>query len=144
MNLEWISVETRIPDKQDEYLIRWRTSQSRNTFVAICEFELTSNSGQWLLNDYIKQYKDVEVIAWMPVPEAYREDVAEESNCISCEVVTKAIDILKTERECVERQGTVACPNRDCANCDLLRLTEDVLNAYDIAIKVLYQHIIKS
>lgn len=48
--------------------------------------------------------------------------------------MTEVVDILKTEKECVERQGTMACPNRDCANCDLLLPTEDVLQAYTLAI----------
>lgn len=43
----------------------------------------------------------------------------------------EAVSVLKIERRCVERQ---TC-DRDCANCDLLLPTEDVLNAYSIAIK---------
>lgn len=50
---------------------------------------------------------------------------------------TEALKIMQTEKECVERQGTVACPNRDCENCDLLLPTEKVVEAYDVAIKVL-------
>ena len=49
--------------------------------------------------------------------------------------IEKAIAILETEKECVERQGTMACPNRDCVNCDLLLPTDDVIEAYEIAIK---------
>ena len=48
--------------------------------------------------------------------------------------IQEVVDILKTEKECVERQGTLACPNRDCKNCDLLLPTEDVLKAYTLAI----------
>lgn len=48
--------------------------------------------------------------------------------------IQEVVDILKTEKECVERQGTLACPNRDCENCDLLLPTEDVLKAYTLAI----------
>lgn len=49
--------------------------------------------------------------------------------------IEKVIAILKTEKECVERQGTMACPNRDCANCDLLLPTDDVIEAYEVAIR---------
>ena len=41
--------------------------------------------------------------------------------------------ILKTEKECVERQDTPKC-NRDCGNCDLLLPTEEVKQAYTLAI----------
>ena len=29
--------------------------------------------GEWLLEDYVKNYPDVKVIAWMPLPEPYKE-----------------------------------------------------------------------
>lgn len=48
--------------------------------------------------------------------------------------MTRVVDILKTEKECVERQGTLACPNRDCSICDLLLPTDEVLKAYTLAI----------
>ena len=48
--------------------------------------------------------------------------------------MTEVVHILKTEKECVERQGTIACPNRDCEKCDLLLPTADVLKAYTLAI----------
>ena len=51
--------------------------------------------------------------------------------------MTRVVEILKIEKECVERQGTLACPNRDCGNCDLLLPTDEVLTAYDTAIDVL-------
>ena len=46
----------------------------------------------------------------------------------------QVVNILRTEKECVGRQDTTACPNRDCANCDLLLPTEEVLQAYTAAI----------
>ena len=48
----------------------------------------------------------------------------------------RTIQILKTELECVNRQGTPKC-NRDCLNCDLLLPAKDVREAYETAIKVL-------
>ena len=47
----------------------------------------------------------------------------------------RVIQILKTELECVNRQGTPKC-NRDCLNCDLLLAAKDVREAYETAIKV--------
>lgn len=46
----------------------------------------------------------------------------------------RVVDILRTEKECVERQGTPKCPNRECGKCDLLLPTEEVLQAYTLAI----------
>ena len=48
--------------------------------------------------------------------------------------MTRVSEILKIEKECVERQGTMACPNRDCENCDLLLPTDEVIKAYTLAI----------
>lgn len=48
----------------------------------------------------------------------------------------QVIQILKTEKECVERQDTPKC-NHDCYDCDLLLPTEDVLEAYNTAIMLL-------
>ena len=50
-------------------------------------------------------------------------------------VYERAKEIMQIEQECVKRQGTMACPNRDCANCDLLLPTSEVLKAYEIAIE---------
>jgi len=49
--------------------------------------------------------------------------------------MTRVVEILNTEKECVERQGTLACPNRDCENCDLLLPTDEVIKAYTLAIR---------
>lgn len=49
----------------------------------------------------------------------------------------RVIDILRTERECVERAGT-ATPNkacdRACADCDLVLDDKEILEAYTLAI----------
>ena len=44
------------------------------------------------------------------------------------------IEVLKTEKACVERQPNC---DRDCANCDLVLEAEDVIRAYEIAISVI-------
>ena len=52
--------------------------------------------------------------------------------------ISRVIDILKTEKECVERAGT-GTPNksceRNCADCDLLLDDEEILQAYTFTIK---------
>ena len=49
----------------------------------------------------------------------------------------RVIDILRTERECVERAGTAtpdkAC-DRACADCDLVLDDKEILEAYTLAI----------
>ena len=54
----------------------------------------------------------------------------------------RAVGILETERECVERAGT-ATPNkacdRSCADCDLVLDDKEILEAYNMAIKALEQ-----
>lgn len=50
----------------------------------------------------------------------------------------EAAGVIKFEKACVLRQDTPRC-NRDCKKCDLLLPTEDVLTAYDMAIKALEQ-----
>ena len=47
--------------------------------------------------------------------------------------MNRVAEILKIEKECVERQDTPKC-NRDCGNCDLLLPTEEVKQAYTLAI----------
>lgn len=77
----WIPVSEREPEEYGEYLITWTTSQSKRPFIAICEGEVTGEYDheknrfklEWLLDDYIKNYPDVKVTAWMPLPEPYKE-----------------------------------------------------------------------
>lgn len=81
----WIPVSERLPEKYGEYLITWTTSHSmvngKYGFLGTAEYDLSGEydheknrfMGEWLLEDYIKNYPDVKVIAWMPLPEPYRE-----------------------------------------------------------------------
>lgn len=48
----------------------------------------------------------------------------------------EAVEIIKIERQCVERNTQNEC-DRDCANCDLLLLDEKIFAAYDMAIAAL-------
>lgn len=76
---KWIPVSERLPEEYGEYLITWTTSQSKRPFIGISEGEETLEYDhehnrfkfKWLLDDYIKVYPNVEVIAWMPLPEPY-------------------------------------------------------------------------
>ena len=46
----------------------------------------------------------------------------------------RAIEIIQTEKKCVARANIC---DRDCANCHLVLPEEDILTAYDMAIKAL-------
>ena len=76
----WIPCERELPEEYGEYQITWVTSASKRQFIGISEYEVTGEwaaennrfKGEWLLDDYIKEYPGAKVIAWMPLPEVYR------------------------------------------------------------------------
>lgn len=51
--------------------------------------------------------------------------------------IDKAIELMKVERECVVRNDRGVNCDRDCANCDLLQKTSDIIEAYDTVIDTL-------
>ena len=79
---QWIPCKERLPEEYGEYRITWTTSASKKQFVGDSEYEITSEwddehyrfKGEWLLDDYIKNYPDVKVIAWKPIEEPYKEN----------------------------------------------------------------------
>ena len=85
----WIPVSERLPKEYGEYMITWTTSYSmvggKYGLLGIAEYEISGEydhennrfKGEWLLDDYIKEYPDVKVIAWMPLPEPYKVDPQE-------------------------------------------------------------------
>lgn len=81
----WIPVSEKLPEEYGEYLITWTTSQSKRPFIGISEGEVTSEYDhehnrfkfKWLLEDYVKNYPDVKVIAWMPLPEPFEPQESE-------------------------------------------------------------------
>ena len=85
---QWIPCSERLPEEYGEYYITWMTSSSKRPFVAICEGEVTGEYDhkhnrfkfEWLLEDYIKACPNVEVIAWMPLPEPYKGEIKNEIN----------------------------------------------------------------
>lgn len=87
---KWIPVSERLPEKYGEYMITWTTSYSmvgghHGLFLGIAEYEILGEydhennrfKGEWLLEDYVKTYPDVKVIAWMPLPEPYKVEPQE-------------------------------------------------------------------
>ena len=77
----WIPCSEREPEKYGEYRITWTTSASKKRFIGDSEYEVTDVwdadhyrfKGEWLLDDYVKNYPDVKVIAWKPLEEPYRK-----------------------------------------------------------------------
>ena len=80
---QWIPCKERLPEEYGEYRITWTTSASKKRFVGDAEYEVTDElddkrndfKGEWLLDDYIKAYSDVNIIAWKPIEEPWKEDV---------------------------------------------------------------------
>lgn len=48
--------------------------------------------------------------------------------------IEKAIALMRTEKACILKADVC---DRDCSKCELVRKTEDLLSAYDLAIKAL-------
>lgn len=75
----WIPTSERLLEEYGEYRITWTTSASKKRFVGDAEYEVTDEwddkrndfKGEWLLDDYIKAYPDVNVIAWKPIEEPW-------------------------------------------------------------------------
>ena len=79
----WIPVTDRLPEEYGEYRITWKTSSNPGKrFIGDAEYEPGFEwddahdrfKGEWLLEDYIKIYPNVEVIAWKPIGEPYTEE----------------------------------------------------------------------
>lgn len=49
----------------------------------------------------------------------------------------EAIEIIRVERTCVERNAAKLNCDRDCGHCDLLKEDNEILEAYNIAISAL-------
>lgn len=78
---QWIPCKTRLPEEYGEYRITWITSAAPGKrFICDAEFEVTSVwdnehnrfEGEWLLDDYIENYPDVEVLAWKPLEDPWK------------------------------------------------------------------------
>lgn len=51
----------------------------------------------------------------------------------------RIIELLECERQCILRNSDNSC-NRDCANCDLVQDTKELLAMYDIVKKVVVSY----
>lgn len=79
----WIPCAERLPEEYGEYRITWKTSCSDGRFIGDAEYEPGFEwddahdrfFGEWLLEDYVKAYPDVEVTAWKPLEEPYTGDI---------------------------------------------------------------------
>ena len=84
----WIPVTERLPEEYGEYRITWKTSSDPGKrFIGNAEYEPGFEwddahdrfFGEWLLEDYVKAYPDVEVTAWKPIGEPYTEEEDDKS-----------------------------------------------------------------
>ena len=50
--------------------------------------------------------------------------------------IDKAMEIIKNEQKCVLK-ATAGC-DRDCGRCELLRDSNDIVEAYDIALNAMF------
>lgn len=77
---QWIPCSERLPEEYGEYRITWTTSASKNRLIGDAEYEVTGEwdevnerfKGEWLLDEYIKNYPNVEVLAWKPLEEPWK------------------------------------------------------------------------
>lgn len=60
---EWIPVSERLPDKEGSYLVTAQPTYNHAKDIRIVHW-----GGRWV------GYSQSEIIAWMPLPEPYRED----------------------------------------------------------------------
>lgn len=50
--------------------------------------------------------------------------------------LNRAIELLKIERECINRNNeTAVLCDRDCEKCDLVQSSEELLEMYDFVIR---------
>ena len=73
---EWIPCSERLPSENDEFLITWTASVTNGPLLAFAEYEpddFLVSGGKWYLEDDMREFKDVDVIAWIPLPKPYGE-----------------------------------------------------------------------
>ncbi|MBR4406038.1 MAG: DUF551 domain-containing protein [Bacteroidaceae bacterium] len=73
---DWIPTEERLPEEEGEYLITWTGTLAHTHtwhFIRVVEYIKYRDGFYWDTDDiYDYGYRDVEVIAWMPLPEPYK------------------------------------------------------------------------
>ena len=120
---KWIPVEERLPEEYGEYLITWTCLQCKGSFIAICEVDITDEYDhehgrfkvEWLLDTYIKEvFTDVEVIAWMPLPEPY-DPKQPENGSVQCENTENTHD--RTTDGLISRQLAIDAVHEEFDEC---------------------------
>lgn len=74
---QWIPVTERLPDHTDEYLVTWEFDHHRMVIVAwYARINHNSDPCFHYVNDDGEDVSlEGEVLAWMPLPEPYKEDI---------------------------------------------------------------------
>ena len=67
---KWILCEDEQPECNDEFLVTWTTSDCKRPFLAMLEYGTEEG---WILAEYMKAYSDIRVVAWMQLPEPWKE-----------------------------------------------------------------------
>lgn len=64
---------TKPPEESGEYLVTW-TWDGERPALGICEYEIDElvPDGMWWPEAYMKSYPGWKVVAWMPLPDAYK------------------------------------------------------------------------
>ena len=89
----WIPCSERLPENNDPVNVTWVNHNPEVYYADIKDKPFTAtahyHNGRWywfssVTQDYLNEYdvwtpdlvdKDVEITAWMPIPEPYREDI---------------------------------------------------------------------
>jgi len=71
---KWIPCSEQVPMVSDEYLITWTCEWNGKLMRSISIAEYDAEAEEWNTDAYIRNYsREVGIIAWMPLPEPYKE-----------------------------------------------------------------------
>ena len=80
---DWISCDDKLPEREDEYLVTWEGTigeNIRHTGMSIMYYDITKDDDDEEIRYWDTEevegngYRDVQVTAWMELPERYRGD----------------------------------------------------------------------
>ena len=70
---QWIPCSERLPEDEQFILVTYKTTDR----IHVCQYHEDGSRNQWYsLNDMCRAHNNV-VLAWMPLPEPYREEGGE-------------------------------------------------------------------